>query len=130
MNVYPQSNYFYNEDNTTTENISYSGDLSLKVTLIQASKLEDIKNIMLDNGLNSWVSANVSEENIIDAEMAAVQKIKNLLAKKIKLYETLLDKKLTTLSSIDLYAWAGSNIDVEKNTVDLTINVNATYLTE
>jgi len=47
-----------------------------------------------------------------------------------KYYETLLDKKLTTLSSIDLYAWAGSNIDVEKNTVDLTINVNATYLTE
>ncbi len=131
-NVYPQTFYEWNEDTQTNEEKnSYSGDLSVTITLKTPSDVVSVEEILGENGFSYWRNVIASPEAILNAQIKMADDIKSMLDKKKALYEEILDKDLTEILSLDIWTgWVDSyTFDPETGKANFTFTVSATYST-
>lgn len=129
-----QNIYTYTETDYQTGKLVtyYSGYLGVRVDLTDASNVEKVQEAMLDLGFsNSWIDAQLSEDDRIDLELAVADQLKALIEKKKKVYQRILDITLKKSTSLYINSWIdGYLLDPETGMAPVTVSADVTFSSE
>jgi hypothetical protein len=106
---------------------SYSANLSLFIRIVNMSAAQRISEVVEDNGCS--VNWDVRLVDMQDFELDVLDELTERLNKRKTVFEKLLGKKLTNVTSASLNTWADgySTYDPETNKVDATTTLSVSF---
>lgn len=129
-----QSVYVYTDTDYQTGKLVtyYNGYLSVRVDLTDASRVDEVQEAMLDLGFNnSWIDAQLSEDDRINLELEVADKLKALIEKKKKVYQRILGITLTKSTGLYINSWIdGYLLDPETGMAPVTVSADVTFASE
>lgn len=128
-----QSIYAYTETDYQTGKLItyYNGYIGVRVDLTDATNVEEVQEIMLDLGFNTWIDAQLSEEDRIDLELEVADQLKSLIEKKKKVYQKILGITLKKSTGLYISSWIdGYLLDPETGMAPVTVSADITFANE